>query len=334
MPPTPPGVGGTSSFPVGPDKETLVTHPTHRRALGALGLAALLILTTACSGGGDKDAASSGGDVALDMFAEAMGHADPQVSADLARRSFGRDQEALEDCMEEQGFEYEPMSAENLLLDPRSELSADQYARQFGFGISTASEMFQSGGATPPSDRDADPNSEMLANLTPSEQEAWTTAVGECESRIAEAGVTDSPRADLTDVAERLQQEVATDPEVEEALATWRDCMAEEGFDYDDPRQMREELYQRYEGLGGGLGPDGAVQSSEVSGSPDGSGSITVGGASGPAADEFREEEIATAVAHVVCEPPFMDVYRRVARQAERSYLEEHPELGDGLASL
>ena len=257
-----------------------------------------------------------------------MGHADPSVILERERSRSTEVENLTATCMDEDGFEYTPNNATDLVKGTaKDDLSEDQYAREHGFGIaSELARSTESQASASPLVHDA--NASYIEGLSPAEKSAWSDALSKCQMEVSDTMAT-SGAAELNDVAVRLQQQVASEPEVEEALEDWRACMTERGFRYSDPRQMRIALADEFEAI--------AITTPKVTAD----GTIEPGADSRPFVDDasseaiaaFFEREVETAVANVECDSDLTEVYTREARQAEIEYLESHPELRDKLSS-
>src|SRR4051812_31839004 len=131
------------------------------RLLIAVALLGAALAMTAC-GGGDK-----GNDK------PAKGDIEDQLGFDqdgiLARQS--RVEAAIRDCMKQQGFDYVPVDpiAQRSALFGSARLSDQDFAKQFGYGIST---LWGKSSAT------ADPNQRMRSTLSPADRQAYDRALG------------------------------------------------------------------------------------------------------------------------------------------------------------
>lgn len=194
-------------------------------------------------------------------------------------------------CMVAQGFEYTP---EEPSLDPRAALfvgrqqvgeglTAEEYAAEHGFGVTTSFEQLLDGGLAAlgiASDED-DPNAEMLAAMSQSEADAWETTLNgvrperDAEGRIidpetgeplaqgqgrrgAEPGgcraqAQNTVRGDvealqqLSDEFDELATRISADPRLLEIQTQWSRCMAEEGFDYETAAELQAELRAEFQ---------------------------------------------------------------------------------------
>lgn len=271
---------------------------------------------------------------------------------------------AMEDliatCMAGQGFDYTPIDYPAMGLDLTGETlglawGSKEFAEQYGYGITTNPALGED--AAQPED----PNAEYVAGMTPTEQEAYYTALyGEHHAEmsdpraIAEAGwdwrdlgCTGSAQNEVLsgDAAQEdqfaaLQQEMtlmmeaaAADPRLAQVNADWAACMADAGF---------PDL--------GKVGDPEAALSAEVAALqqaadaqidptvPTGPGSAEqVQAASQEQLDEITQREIDTAVADAQCRAAvgYDDARRAIDTEYQVQFLAEHrTEVQDWLESL
>jgi hypothetical protein len=151
-----------------------------------------------------------------------------------------RRERAVEDltasCMRDKGFEYVPWSPdleenrEPYPIELQASLSAEEFARKYGYGITTITVK-----------RTVDPNQEIWARLSPEAQKAYDDALwGDGCHEEADRKVNGDADAEelrlqkeFEDLAEdigRLEQRLLDDPRMREALTGWADCMADGGY--------------------------------------------------------------------------------------------------------
>ncbi len=184
----------------------------------------------------------------------------------IARQS--RVEAAIRDCMKAQGFEYVPVDpfAQRAAVLGSSRLSDEDFLQQFGYGIST----LWGRGRT-----DADPNARLRLALGPADRKAYdrslwgdnagatfTEAVdsgnfarlGGC-TRDATEQVFGGARL-LTQLQSRLDQleeRILQDQRMVRAIESWSGCMAQAGFEYDEPEAIDSDLFARMEAIVGPL---------------------------------------------------------------------------------
>lgn len=210
-------------------------------------VAGLAFLASACGGSGVEEL---GADLDLDaatplevMFVEAGGQ-------DAALRSWQvAVQEDTATCMIEQGFQFTVSVAPiPVMFAEKDSMPLGQWTEMYGYGVSTSADAMLSIQA-------ADPNTQYLLGLPPSEREAYLVAlVGEIlggsqsplveQPPLAEQGCTGAAvlahggsaiTEDLEVVNQEFQertQAMQASSEMQAPLASWQECMATEGFSF------------------------------------------------------------------------------------------------------
>jgi hypothetical protein len=184
----------------------------------------------------------------------------------IARQS--RVETAIRDCMQAEGFEYVPVDpfAQRAAILGSSRLSDQDFLQQFGYGIST---LWGRGRAND------DPNARIRLALGPADRKAYdrslwgdnpgatfTEAVdsgnfarlGGCTRKATER-VFGGARL-LTQLQSRLDQleeRILQDQRMVRAIETWSKCMAQAGFEYDEPEAIDSDLFTRMEAIVGPL---------------------------------------------------------------------------------
>lgn len=238
-----------------------------RHALTATVLAAALVL--AACGGDDEPAASK-------KRAPSAPKVDPNAPVEdqlgfdtagiLARQS--RVEAAVRDCMKDQGFDYVPIdpAARRAAILGTARLSDEDFLEQFGYGIST---LWGRGGAQ------ADPNQRLRASLSTADRRAYDralwgenrgatfeeavdsgnfTKLGGCTREATEA-VFGGAQV-LTQLQRRLDvldERILEDQRIVRALERWSECMAPQGYRYEDPDEIDGDLFERMERIVGPL---------------------------------------------------------------------------------
>lgn len=291
----------------------------------AVVIAALTALTlAACDGGGGdgggeetSSAAPSEGLTSEDsplnqMFAEFEAFSD--LASEDSQRYYDdlnrKIEEAVATCMSEQGFDYTPSGVDaSEVLALGADLSEQEYAAQYGYGIVAQVELVGVG-------TDADPNAEAVAAMSEAEQAAWNEALygdlfsattteelatmspedmgcyGSAQNEVIEQTpelgfitVMQNPEyaALITQIA-ALSGEATAEPAVQEAAAQWSECMAEAGHpDLAEPADAQAEI---------------SAQANELWGA-------ATGAAEGPdesEVDELQQREIEMATADLACQ--------------------------------
>ena len=269
-------------------------------ALTALALGALMLGLAAC-GGGQGDATAS---------KKASGNVEQQLGFDdqALRVRQARIQNAVRDCMKNEGFDYVPVdpSARIAAVTGSSRLSDEDFTRQFGYGIST---FWGRGGAQ------ADPNQQYRMSLSPADRAAYDRALygenvgatvddaldtgdfsklGGCTLKATEAvfGGT-QVLTQLQSKLDSLDERINADPRMVKALEKWASCMAAAGYRYEEPDDIDGSLLKRMERI---VGP---VPGKFATGPGDGAKPAPYDHAQLAA---LQREEIATARQDLACE--------------------------------
>lgn len=301
-----------------------------------LGLA--LALAGCTSDGGDPDPAPEPQPGPLREFLGLAAPRDqaglPQLTEAERQRQYAMEQ-LIAQCMAQRGYEYRPVPPEQRLAGTFAEayaLPPEEFARQYGYGVTTLREA--TGGERP-----ADPN-QRIRDALPDQQRAgydralWgaepadgaegaEAAEGAKGAEDAGGGEGCQPRAsaevygepsgldegyaqfqDLLDAMGELYRQIEADPRLREAAARWAACLSDAGF-------------------GGFAGPDDARQSvfdrlREVQGA---------GRASPAPAElaELRDYELALAPADLACRREHLDPVRQaVTGEREQAFLDAH----------
>lgn len=187
---------------------------------------------------------------------------------------------SVQECMQKQGFEYNPrdVSDDNFFgggMWPGEDLSEEEYAAQYGFGMSTTfDDSFFGGFESDEMDEYVDPNGELMEAMSDGERDAWQLALygkqpdfdeetgmpidpetGEpsedyfyggpsgCFGEAQEAiyGSFDSMMA-LDDEFQELYDRIEADPRIAEISEKWASCMAEAGFTFTSTQDMYDSM--------------------------------------------------------------------------------------------
>ena len=243
-------------------------------------VSAMVIAIAACGGSSQSEGTDSEeADGEANSVAAFLGFDpnDPDAAAANSARLNMRQQESVAACMVNQGFEYVPavvpISAQDFVFDE------EEYAREQGFGISTAAELVNNGaegvagvavGSGSALEQWVDPNQAIREALSDSESSAYQEALfgeptdlefgsdlsdpeseptdedlwgrgcmGEANREVY--GEVDEVFRELEPLFTELQQRVESDPRVVEAAQGWTACMADRGYDF----QTVDELWDR-----------------------------------------------------------------------------------------
>lgn len=175
------------------------------------------------------------------------------------------------DCMKAQGFDYVPVDpfAQQAAVTGKARISDEEFIRQFGYGIST---LFGRGTAQ------ADPNERIRKSLPPADRAAYDRAlfgdtpgltfaeavdsgdfseIGGCTKRATEsvfggAGVL----ARLVGKLDELDERIVQDQRMVRAVEKWVTCMADKGYQYEEPDEIDGDLTKRFKAIvGAGVQP-------------------------------------------------------------------------------
>lgn len=287
-------------------------------------------LLAACNGGGGsgEGGALTWEDSPLNEYLEPLYGGYAERSDDEWQAQFDdeerRRQEIIAQCMTEQGFEYIP-------VDPGagggavivSESSWEDYgtvewAAQYGYGIATMytdqTEIVDDSG-----EGQRDPNEDIIAAMSESEQAAYWEALWGPEQEADEDGIVEYDPAnagchgraelevygdqdvdqawndpqfeDLFTAMDSVWEDLENHPEIAELNAAWNSCMADAGYPgWSQPWEAESAMHDEVNALWDEAHQDYDWESDDEPPMPD------------PAAmEEFKQREIAVAVADFGC---------------------------------
>lgn len=256
-----------------------------------LAAALLLAASTACSDGssdapGERSSSDrrgadgggnrSGGGEGEPTLADLLGvSGSPEDIGHRLREAENVRQEALRDCMAEQGFEYVPHTGDVGSVSEGSglptDLPTDEFRRRYGYGVATG---FEASLNLEPTPAPEDPNQAIVAAMSDAERAAYERALhGDagtdgaprgCEAEAEEAaGAVPAVMEEFGDELADLYARVEADTRVVEARSAWADCMEEAGYPFSDERAIEEELVGRmntlYDAVAGEDVPEGSA---------------------------------------------------------------------------
>jgi hypothetical protein len=184
----------------------------------------------------------------------------------IARQS--RVEAAIQVCMRNEGFEYVPVDplAQREAVLGSSRLRDEEFLQQFGYGISTLWGRAQV---------EADPNERLRLALSPAERKVYdrvlwgenagatfTAAVdsgnfeelGGCTRKATEAVFGGAQvLTEIQGKLDALEERILQDQRMVRAIESWSRCMAEAGYQYDEPEAIDSDLFERMEKLVGPL---------------------------------------------------------------------------------
>jgi predicted small lipoprotein YifL len=267
-------------------------------------MAVLALAVTACGGAGPTPADSDDAETETtapaedeqteegqpETLAAYFGwNADPEEQATRYREQEAEIQEKIRVCMAEEGFEYIPMQPTDDAYVFTSE-TPEEYAAEFGFGISTWIGREETTDTT--TQEWVDPNQEIVEAMSESERTAYYEALngteeenaaltrtepdpetGEefevmegygagCWGEAAEEVYGTSPDQafyeEFSDELEAMYERVQADPRMAELDAAWSACMSDQGYDYESPTVMYETVYEDFQArVDAIVGPNG-----------------------------------------------------------------------------
>jgi hypothetical protein len=177
----------------------------------------------------------------------------------------------IQACMSAQGFEYIPVDplAQRAALTGKARMTDDEFLQQFGYGIST---MFGRGG------NESDPNERIRKSLGAADRAAYdrtlwgdnpgltfaeaidndaATDLGGCTKQATEkvfGGAT--VLATVQGKFDELEERITQDQRMVRAVERWSKCMADRGYQYEEPEEIDTDLTKRFKTiLGAGVQP-------------------------------------------------------------------------------
>jgi hypothetical protein len=177
-------------------------------------------------------------------------------------------------CMQAQGFEYVPVDplAQRAALTGKARMTDEEFLEQFGYGIST---LFGRGG------QESDPNERIRKSLGPADRAAYDRTLWGENSGLTFAEAIDSDAAGElggctkkateavfggADVLARVQgkfdeleERITQDQRMVRAVERWSKCMADEGYQYNEPEQIDTDLIKRFKSIAGAVVQPGAT---------------------------------------------------------------------------
>ena len=234
----------------------------------ALWLAGGLLAGCGGAGGSGDRGGSGGGEPPASPLAEILGWGmaeqrtggAPRIS-EVERQRHDRVEELIADCMAGHGFDYVPVSLEELTSGPFDEayaLPPAEFAARYGYGVTTLD------AGDPVRDR----NQEIRDSLSPRARENYQRAmwgdaatggtgpeVG-CQQRATSSvygtespAATPAPQDEFAELFARLDelwQRIESDPRLAGTEQAWTACMAESGHaGFARPHEARQSVFDR-----------------------------------------------------------------------------------------
>jgi hypothetical protein len=304
----------------------IAMNPPFRAAIAALASMALL---AGCGGGTDKTAnpVSQGGSVEdqLGFTQKGIEAAQAMVETDIAA------------CMKAQGFDYTPVDPTAALaaLTGQSNLSDEEFQKQFGYGIAT---LYGRG------TQQTDPNARIRQSLSPADQRAYDQALsggnpqqtffvaadtgdfsqlGGCTKQATDKLFGGSELlTTLQRKLDELDDSIVQDQRMVRASEQWTTCMRDKtGETYEDSEAVEVDVLKRLAAVVGPL-PEGEF-------APGAFASSTPEGPYDKAAlEQVRQLEVEFSNADTACEEKhIVPVEDKVRAEKERAFREANAEL-------
>lgn len=227
------------------------------------------------SGGPAEPAADEGSpaDEYVSPVFDALG-VDLDAWPELAAARFERHEEFVQQCMLEQGFDYQPAfnpvpPSQRRRAELSRSLSTEQFRYQYGFGASTLVALdYENEGLLGFVDQLVGPPPD--AERSPAEQEAYEIALtgrsvvsggdtdegfgfkeGSCRQRAWDGGQDTAPDRIqaffelLGEEYEAVYDRANADPRVGDLTADWQSCMAEAGHSYEHWDDIQDKFWAR-----------------------------------------------------------------------------------------
>jgi hypothetical protein len=180
----------------------------------------------------------------------------------------------IQACMKAQGFDYVPVDplAQRAALTGKARMTDEEFLEQFGYGIST---LFGRG------ETEADPNDRIRKTLSPADRAAYdrtlwgenpgltfseaidsdaATELGGCTRQATEevfGGATVLAR--IQGKFDELEERITQDQRMVRAVEKWSKCMADKGYQYDEPEEIDTDLIRRFKAILGAAVQPGAT---------------------------------------------------------------------------
>lgn len=181
---------------------------------------------------------------------------------------------AIGECMTEAGFEYIPVDFDTVRAGMTADgtapgVSSDEFVAEFGFGIST-----RLGEPDPVIEVSRGQNAAIFDALPEGDQVAYTrTLLGENPEVNFARALEDEDFSETggctLDAAEQFFSDdeivgnyqnpgdaaIDSDPRMVQAFEDWSACLANEGYEYDDPDEVEDDIQDRVDAIVGDSDP-------------------------------------------------------------------------------
>lgn len=329
----------TSSAPTG----LAVGHPVssskaRRKLFIALPLLAAVLLGACAGGSKSTQVASASLDVALGVDKAGMALKQTKVEG------------LVSGCMKKAGFEYIPVdpNASQSAITGTSGLSADEFRKQYGYGISTVFDKIVAAASN--ISNSVDPNAKIRAALDPAGLAAYNKALSGANADVSVFSALDGAKnGDLSGLdgcvkegtqaifgdtnvmsalskLEELDKQAEADPRMVAAKADWSKCMKDAGFDYADPNSVDAAIQDKLAAIVGAgaakaLGEDGKFNAAAFSPS-------NLPPFDKAALASLQAEELKTAQTDLGCEDKFVNaIDSKVKDEFQKKFAAENAAL-------
>ena len=238
---------------------------------------------------------------------------------------------AIGECMKAQGFDYVPVDplAQRAALTGKARMTDEEFLEQFGYGIST---LVGRGGKA------SNPNEQYRRSLTPADRAAYDRTLWGQSPGLTFAEAVDNDLADelggctkratsavfggaallstLQAKFDQLEERIVQDQRMVKAVERWSQCMADEGYRYEEPEEIDADLIERFQSiLGSGTRPGTSTPPAGVA-------------YDRGALARLQREEVGAARADLACEKrEITPVELEVRPQYEESFRKQNREL-------
>lgn len=200
--------------------------------------------------------------------------------SDSADGSELRVQNLIASCMKQEGFDYTPAvppDTERAFAQAEAMVNEEEFARQYGYGVTTGSETPMQQAADELIDEWVDPNEAMIEAMGEEERDAYWRALNGspddfepregCDSQARQQMDTQSAALEAVDADPRyteMTQEMGLiwlraleEPRVLVADRNWHDCMADAGYPgLENPADAQNSIMElAYSDVGGFMSP-------------------------------------------------------------------------------
>lgn len=229
-------------------------RPTRLLVVASIAIAAILI--AGCGGGAKSNKPPAELEEQLGISQSGTGFMERQ----------SRVEGLIRDCMKAQGFDYTPVNpfAQPLAVTGKARLNDEEYAKQFGYGISTLFGRVKT---------QSDPNERIRKSLSSADGVAYDRALwgetrgatfaeamdsgdfsqlGGCTKQASDAVFGGSAvLTTLVGKLDELDQRIVEDQRMVKATEKWATCMADQGYRYADSDAIDEDLLKRFNAIVG-----------------------------------------------------------------------------------